>query len=177
MSSFCCTSTILGAHDRPWQMSRHYAITMNFKSNLTILLMWLDIQHHCAVNFNRLDTYFIFMYICMYDVYESSSIMWTITVRYGHCEWCAFWASSWQYKSQLEAMNSIQVFKPQQRKGSIWNNFRDSMRKKTTSTEGTPEGLLEVIYTIRVLRTMKKTETGQRWEARETNEWIQVRRE
>ena len=44
------------------------------------------------------------------------------------------------------------------------------MRKKTTSTEGTPEGLLEVIYTIRVLRTMKKTETGQRWEARETNE-------
>jgi len=55
-------------------------------------------------------------------------------------------------------MNSIRVFKPQQRRGLIGENFRDPMRKKTTSTEGAPEGLLEVTYSIRVLRTMKKTE-------------------
>jgi len=36
MSSFCCTSMILDAHNRPWQMSGHSAKkTMNFKSNLT----------------------------------------------------------------------------------------------------------------------------------------------
>jgi len=32
------------------------------------------------------------------------------------------------------------------------------MRKRTTSTEGTPEGLLKMTYSIRVLRTTKKTE-------------------
>ena len=44
------------------------------------------------------------------------------------------------------------------------------MRKRTTSIEGAPEGLLKVTYSIRVLRTMVKTETGQSWEARETKE-------
>jgi len=51
-----------------------------------------------------------------------------------------------------------------QRRGSIWDDFKDPMRKKTTSTDGGPEGLPEVTYSIRVLRTMKKTETGQSWE-------------
>jgi len=36
--------------------------------------------------------------------------------------------------------------------------FQGSLRKKATLTDGGPEGLPEVTYSIRVLRTMKKNE-------------------
>ena len=44
ISSFCCS-----ANNKPWQRSRHFAKTVNFKSDqisLHISLKWLDIQHN-----------------------------------------------------------------------------------------------------------------------------------
>jgi len=94
----------------------------------------------------------MYVYICIEQHYVNSycyaQTMWMIFIL---CVKLAIWITVRGNEQHLSVQTTT-------KKRIDLGRFQGSLRKKATLTDGGPEGLPEVTYSIRVLRTMKKNE-------------------
>ena len=118
------------------------------------------------------------MHVCSYAYEFDVCTYWENSYCYVQAMWMTLWVSSWQDKSQFEANEQHLSLQTTPKKRIDLVQFQGSNEKEDYINRGSTRGLTEGDIQHQSLKNNEKDwEMGQRWQARETKEWSQIRRE